>query len=81
MSTFIPPHSLHILFNCLFISSDLWVASDGVPNSNNTGKNTSVKYAIGEATGPIKYADLTFAGYAVPHQAFCELHLLNINYI
>lgn len=54
------------------ISSDLWVASGGVPNSNDTGKSTGVKYAIGGAEGPIKYADLTFAGYAVPHQAFCE---------
>jgi hypothetical protein len=54
-------------------SSDLWVASNGVPNSNDTGKTTGVKYAIGEAQGPIKFADLTFAGYAVPQQAFFQV--------
>lgn len=53
-------------------SSDLYVAGN-VPGSKNTGKTTSVTYAIGEAEGPIKTATMDFLGFTVENQAFLDL--------
>ncbi|KAJ7143496.1 aspartic peptidase domain-containing protein [Mycena crocata] len=53
-------------------SSDLWVAGS-VPGSVATGKQGTISYASGGATGPIKTAPLDFAGYTVPNQAFLEV--------
>ncbi|KAF8271974.1 aspartic peptidase domain-containing protein [Lactarius quietus] len=54
-------------------SSDLWVAGD-VPSSNNTGVSTSVQYAIGAISGPIKTAPLSFLDFDVPDQAFIQVN-------
>ncbi|KZP25231.1 acid protease, partial [Athelia psychrophila] len=51
-------------------SSDLWVVDTNVPNAQNTNKSAKVTYAIGEAAGPILLADMEFAGYNIPEQAF-----------
>ncbi|KAJ7673543.1 aspartic peptidase domain-containing protein [Mycena rosella] len=53
-------------------SSDLWVAGS-VPVATASGKQATISYASGGATGPIKSAPLTFAGYTVPTQAFMEV--------
>jgi len=52
-------------------SSDLWVAGD-VSDSNDTGVSTSVKYAVGAVSGPIKTAPLSVLGFDVPDQAFIQ---------
>jgi len=44
-----------------------------VPNTKDSGLTTSVQYAIGAAAGPILFADLEFAGYTVPQQAFFQV--------
>jgi hypothetical protein len=54
-------------------SSDLWVAADSVPNAKGTGKTAKVTYAVGEAEGPIMMAELEFAEYKVPQQAFFQV--------
>ncbi|KAN0127405.1 Aspartic peptidase domain containing protein, partial [Lactarius tabidus] len=54
-------------------SSDLWVAGV-VPNSNDTGVSTSVQYAIGAISGPIKSAPLSFLDFNVPDQAFIQVN-------
>ncbi|TFY75627.1 hypothetical protein EWM64_g8383, partial [Hericium alpestre] len=61
-------------YSCLIDtgSSDLWVAGS-VPNSNDTGKKTSVNYAIGAVQGPIKTADFGFLDYTVKDQAFIQV--------
>ncbi|KAI0755225.1 aspartic peptidase A1 [Daedaleopsis nitida] len=50
-------------------SSDLWVTG-AVPNSKDLGKALSLSYAVGKAAGDVFTADLEFAGYTVPDQAF-----------
>lgn len=50
-------------------SSDLWVTGS-VPNSKDSGKSTKLEYAVGEASGDIFYAPLTFDGFNVTDQAF-----------
>ncbi|KAH9933196.1 aspartic peptidase A1 [Epithele typhae] len=50
-------------------SSDLWVTGT-VPNSKDTGKSVSLSYAVGQASGDIYTADMSFAGYNVADQAF-----------
>lgn len=52
-------------------SSDLWVAAV-VPSSNDTGASTTVQYAIGAVSGPIKTAPLSFLDFNVPDQAFSK---------
>jgi hypothetical protein len=74
-------------------SSDLWVTGD-VPGTKDLGKAVSVSYAVGKASGgiivlysnfyanlgvgDINSADMDFAGYHVPNQAYrmCFLRLL-----
>ncbi|THH20588.1 hypothetical protein EW146_g785 [Bondarzewia mesenterica] len=53
-------------------SSDLWVAGN-VSNAKDMGVSTEVDYAIGSAGGPIKTAQLEFAGYKVSDQAFLQI--------
>jgi Eukaryotic aspartyl protease len=53
----------------LITSSDLWVAGN-VLHSSHTGLSTSVQYAIGSISGPVKTAQLTFLDLVVPDQAF-----------
>lgn len=53
-------------------SSDLWIAGR-VPNSNQTQFSSRVSYAVGSVEGPIKTAEVQFAGYTVPDQAFLEI--------
>ncbi|KAI9466600.1 aspartic peptidase domain-containing protein [Lactarius psammicola] len=57
---------------CTIPSSDLWVAG-AVPQANDTGASTSIQYAIGSETGPIKTAQLDILGFTVPDQAFMEV--------
>ncbi|KAF9018388.1 acid protease, partial [Hymenopellis radicata] len=57
-------------------SSDLWVVplnNVSVPDSIDTGAQASVSYAIGNVSGPIKTAELVFAGYTVPNQSFIQV--------
>jgi len=61
-------------------SSDLWVAANSVPNTKTTGKTAKVKYAVGEAEGPILMADLEFAEYNVPNQSFCKSRVLPLHF-
>ncbi|KAJ6549500.1 aspartic peptidase domain-containing protein [Mycena sp. CBHHK59/15] len=58
--------------NITVVASDLWVAGS-VPAGVSTGKTTSISYASGGATGPVKTASLKFAGFTVPDQAFMEV--------
>ena len=51
------------------VSSDLWVGGD-VPGSYPSGQNASVQYAVGNAQGPILFAELDFLGYNITNQAF-----------
>ncbi|KAL1752852.1 aspartic peptidase domain-containing protein [Schizophyllum commune] len=53
-------------------SSDLWVAGS-VNNAKDTGKKSGVTYAVGAVQGPIKTAELEFAGFTIPDQAFIEV--------
>ncbi|TFY65812.1 hypothetical protein EVG20_g5276 [Dentipellis fragilis] len=53
-------------------SSDLWVAGS-VANAQDTGKSATVNYAIGQASGPIKTAPLTFLDYSVSAQAYIQV--------
>ncbi|KAL0960742.1 hypothetical protein HGRIS_005766 [Hohenbuehelia grisea] len=53
-------------------SSDLWVAGT-VKDSQDTGKNSGVTYAVGAVKGPVKTSTLEFAGYTVPNQAYLEI--------
>ncbi|KAF9262851.1 acid protease [Marasmius fiardii PR-910] len=53
-------------------SADLWVAGT-VPNSHDTGKKAGVTYAVGSVQGPIKTAQVEFAGFKVPNQAYLEV--------
>ncbi|KAG7088169.1 hypothetical protein E1B28_012190 [Marasmius oreades] len=53
-------------------SADLWVAGT-VPNSKDTGKKAEVSYAVGKVQGPIKTAEVDFAGFKVPNQAYLEV--------
>ncbi|KAL0563816.1 hypothetical protein V5O48_018245 [Marasmius crinis-equi] len=53
-------------------SGDLWVAGT-VPNSKDTGKKATVNYAVGKVQGPIKTAEVLFAGFKVPNQAYLEV--------
>jgi hypothetical protein len=39
-------------------------------NATDTGKTGNVSYAVGSASGPIKTADLQFAGFTVKDQIF-----------
>jgi hypothetical protein len=50
-------------------SSDLWVTGS-VPGSTDTGKSTTLSYAVGQAAGDINTATLTFDNYTVDKQAF-----------
>lgn len=52
-------------------SSDLWVVGD-IPDSNSTGVSTGVQYAIGDISGHIRTAPLTFLDFNVPDQAFIQ---------
>jgi hypothetical protein len=63
---------------CLTIfSSDLWVEFDGnMPNANNTGVFQHAIYGIGSITGPVKQADVDFAGISVKNQAFSKWRTL-----
>ena len=61
MLTLVPHHS-----------ADLWVAGS-VPNSVDTGLTGSVRYAVGEAVGPLKTANLTFGNHVVTDQVFMEV--------
>ncbi|KAF9025416.1 acid protease [Hymenopellis radicata] len=55
-------------------SSDLWVnPPNGAPSSQDTGHTATIAYADGAVTGPVKWADLTFAGYQVKGQSFVEV--------
>ncbi|KAG9012464.1 hypothetical protein FRB94_006080 [Tulasnella sp. JGI-2019a] len=53
-------------------SADLWVVGD-VPNARDTGKMTSVAYAVGQVSGSILEAPLSFAGYNIPDQSFISV--------
>ncbi len=56
-------------------SADLWVVplnNVSVPDSIDTGARANVSYAIGSVSGPVKTAELVFAGYTVPNQAFSK---------
>ncbi|RDB14602.1 Pepsin A [Hypsizygus marmoreus] len=53
-------------------SSDLWVAGR-VPNSQSTIYTSSVHYAVGSVSGPVKTAHVEFAGYKIPDQAYLEI--------
>lgn len=53
-------------------SADLWVAGT-VPNAKNSGKSSSVQYAIGSVEGPIEFAELQFSGFTVPDQAYLQV--------
>ncbi|KAJ7078651.1 aspartic peptidase domain-containing protein [Mycena epipterygia] len=53
-------------------SSDLWVAGS-VSSGTATGKQATIAYASGGATGPVKTAAVDFAGYTIPSQAFMEV--------
>jgi hypothetical protein len=53
-------------------SADLWVADLDVPNTTDAGLTSSVTYAVGQASGPVKFAPLEFAGYTIDSQAFIE---------
>ncbi|KAH9989722.1 acid protease [Russula compacta] len=50
-------------------SADLWVAGS-VSNTEDTGKQVSVAYAVGNVKGNINLATLTFDNYTVDKQAF-----------
>lgn len=56
-------------------SSDLWVSG---PISNsveiNNGEEVAIKYAVGEASGPIKVAVMEFAGYTIQNQAYIDVN-------
>ncbi|KAF8993161.1 hypothetical protein BDZ89DRAFT_1172778 [Hymenopellis radicata] len=57
-------------------SSDLWVSPPNggtVPNSADTGHNTSIVYVSRSASGSIKVADMAFAGFTVKDQPFLEV--------
>ena len=59
-------------------SSDLWVGGN-VPGAIPSGQSTRVQYAVGDAGGPIEFADLDFLGYTVPSQAFsASLSILDL---
>ncbi|KAH0585942.1 hypothetical protein H2248_007228 [Termitomyces sp. 'cryptogamus'] len=49
--------------------SDIWMAGN-VPNSNDI--EGGVNYVHDSVTGRIKTAEIEFAGYIIPDQAFCE---------
>ncbi|ESK90521.1 aspartic peptidase a1 [Moniliophthora roreri MCA 2997] len=53
-------------------SADLWVAGT-VPGAKSTGKQAGVEYAVGKVQGPIKTAEVTFASFKVPNQAYLEI--------
>ncbi|EIN06447.1 acid protease [Punctularia strigosozonata HHB-11173 SS5] len=53
-------------------SSDLWVSGD-VKKASDTGKGTTVTYAVGEVQGPIRLADMELAGYTTVQQAFIQV--------
>ncbi|TDL30218.1 acid protease [Rickenella mellea] len=53
-------------------SSDLWVSLP-VPNARDSGKTAKLEYAVGEASGHINFAPLTFDNYTVPDQAFLQV--------
>jgi hypothetical protein len=53
-------------------SADLWVADTDVPNTKDAGLTSSVTYAVGQASGPVKFASFEFAGYTIDNQAFIE---------
>ncbi|KAG6856241.1 hypothetical protein H0H87_006174 [Tephrocybe sp. NHM501043] len=59
-------------------SSDIWVAGS-VPNSTDTQVGSGVSYAVGSVTGRIKTAEVDFAGYTIPDQAFLEVTPDNLN--
>ncbi|KAF9029911.1 acid protease [Hymenopellis radicata] len=61
-------------FSCLIDtgSSDLWVAGT-VPSAQDTGATSGVTYAVGSAKGPVKIADMKFAGYEISNQAFMQV--------
>jgi hypothetical protein len=55
-------------------SSDLWVQSNtSIPGSQSTGQSANISYAVGSAAGPIKLAEVTFAGCTIPNQAYLEV--------
>jgi hypothetical protein len=53
------------------LSSDLWVLPP-VQSGEPTGKTTALDYAQGHVEGPIELAQLEFAGYTIPKQAFSK---------
>ncbi|GLB38617.1 putative peptidase A1 family protein [Lyophyllum shimeji] len=53
-------------------SSDLWI-SGRVPNSSRTQFSSAVSYAVGSVEGPVKTAEVEFAGYKIPDQAYLEV--------
>ncbi|PPR00466.1 hypothetical protein CVT24_004527 [Panaeolus cyanescens] len=52
-------------------SSDLWVAGN-VRDSQDSGKQAIINYAVNSVTGPIKLAELKFAGHTTTNQAFLQ---------
>jgi hypothetical protein len=58
-------------------SSDFWVVPQ-INNSFRTTQSTSVDFLEGHAEGPICLAELEFAGYKVPQQAFSKAPTLNV---
>ncbi|KAF7314599.1 Peptidase A1 domain-containing protein [Mycena kentingensis (nom. inval.)] len=53
-------------------SSDLWVAGT-VSKGTSSGKAATINYASGGATGPVFLADVGFAEYTVPNQAYIQV--------
>ncbi|KAF9046535.1 aspartic peptidase domain-containing protein [Panaeolus papilionaceus] len=59
-------------------SSDLWVTGN-VRNSTESGKRAIINYAVNTVTGPIKLAELEFAGHTTRNQAFLQVEPTTIN--
>ncbi|KAF8306322.1 acid protease [Clavulina sp. PMI_390] len=53
-------------------SSDLWVTGT-IPNSSDTGTPASITYAIGDASGNVHLAPVTFSDFTVDQQAFIDV--------
>jgi len=50
-------------------SSDLWVTGN-IPTTNDLGRTVSVTYAVGQATGEVNSAAVSFGGFDVPDQNY-----------
>lgn len=51
-------------------SSDMWIRSDSMANTQISNVNGNITYGIGWAAGPISRANVSFAGFNVSSQAF-----------